>query len=151
MKIVLLVLSVSFIGWSSLCAQQVVASGGGTAENDNMSLSYTVGEIATETFVSGDHMLSQGMQQGIVIAKITSVESSEIEVTVFPNPTSNGVFLESSNSKNLKYKLLTVGGSVLQEGRLDEKCLIDLSEYASGSYIVAFGENDEVQYSIVKN
>ncbi len=44
-------------------AQQVISTLGGFYENENISMSWTVGEPVIETFSAGDIMLTQGFQQ----------------------------------------------------------------------------------------
>ena len=68
------ILSVLFFAATILCTAQsierdVVASSGDYFEGTNASLSWTLGEIATETYTAGNIILTQGFQQsyGIVI------------------------------------------------------------------------------------
>ena len=68
------ILSILFFAATILCTAQsierdVVASSGDYFEGTNISLSWTLGEIATETYSSGNIILTQGFQQtlGIVI------------------------------------------------------------------------------------
>ena len=66
---------------------QVVASSGGEGSSGNASLSWTVGQIATETFSNGNVTLTQGFQQPISVA-ITGINLSTI---VFLEGPFNGV------------------------------------------------------------
>ena len=68
------ILTTLFVVATSLCFSQsierdVVASSGDYFEGANVSLSWTLGEIATETYTAGNIILTQGFQQsyGIVI------------------------------------------------------------------------------------
>lgn len=68
------ILSIVFFTTTILCQSQtidreVVASSGDYFAGPNSSISWTVGEIATETFTNGNFILTQGFQQpfGIVI------------------------------------------------------------------------------------
>ena len=47
---------------------EVISSSGDYFEGPNASLSWTLGEIATETFTSGNIILTQGFQQPITVA-----------------------------------------------------------------------------------
>jgi hypothetical protein len=51
----------------------VIASSGEYFENANNSISYTLGEIATETFSNGSNILTQGFQQPVVEITITGI------------------------------------------------------------------------------
>jgi hypothetical protein len=57
----LLLLGVSIFAQS--IERDVVASSGDYYESGGISLSWTLGEIATETYISGDNILTQGFQQ----------------------------------------------------------------------------------------
>ncbi len=47
----------------SMQAQQVISTSGGHFENENISMSWTVGEPVIETFTAGNVILTQGFQQ----------------------------------------------------------------------------------------
>jgi hypothetical protein len=65
--LLVMVIAVQFLSAQSL-SPTVVASSGGYFEGTGASLSWTLGEIATETFSSGNLILTQGFQQPIGIA-----------------------------------------------------------------------------------
>jgi hypothetical protein len=73
MKIFLLFICISAVfalQAQSLCPT-VIASSGGYASGTGVSLSWTLGEIATETFSNGGYILTQGFQQpveGVIIS-----------------------------------------------------------------------------------
>jgi len=58
---------------------EVVASSGGYYEGTSASLSWTLGELATETYTTGGVTLTQGFQQPIIV----SVTGINVEVLVF--------------------------------------------------------------------
>lgn len=133
-------------------AQEVVASGGGTATGENVSISYTIGETVTETFSNDDYILTQGFQQAIEVKSVGIVNTPSIEVNVFPNPAASEVFIEASEYKDNAFKLVSISGSVISTGNLTEKTTIDLSNIASGSYILTVEDEDAlIQYEIIKN
>jgi hypothetical protein len=75
MKAFVLILSMALYccGQSQSLSPTVIASSGGYSTGTDVSLSWTLGEIATETFSNGNYILTQGFQQpveGIVIAGI---------------------------------------------------------------------------------
>jgi hypothetical protein len=57
-----------------VCPQQVVATAGGYYDNVTGSLSWTLGEIATETFSNGGYILTQGFQQPLTGIVITGID-----------------------------------------------------------------------------
>lgn len=69
------ILLIVFIAGTIFCAAQsiereVVASSGDYFENANFSLSWTIGEIATETYTGIDNILTQGFQQPGITLRI---------------------------------------------------------------------------------
>ena len=74
MKTLILILSFAIVGYANAqsLSPTVVASSGDYFTGTNASLSWTLGEIATETFTGGGYILTQGFQQpfGISITGI---------------------------------------------------------------------------------
>lgn len=66
---------------------QVVSSAGDYYDNGNISLSWTLGEIATETFSNGNIMLTQGFQQPYGI----TIHGIDLDILVYlEGPYANG-------------------------------------------------------------
>jgi len=147
---------VILVSFFTLCgltsfAQEVIATAGGSVESEDMSISYTIGEPITETFSSADYVLIQGMQQPIVVKKLsTGLEDIGISASVYPNPTAQLVCIEASIYNGTIFKLTSSDGRVLQEGTLTEKVELDLNNYAAGNYFITLGNNNARQYQIVK-
>lgn len=78
------ILTIVFLAGAIICFSQsiernVVGSSGDYFEGDDISLSWTLGEIATETFISGDNILTQGFQQPSITLRIYVEISSFLE------------------------------------------------------------------------
>jgi len=70
-----LILTIVFLTGAMICSSQsierdVVASSGDFFEGDNISLSWTLGEIAVETYDNGSNILTQGFQQPGITLRI---------------------------------------------------------------------------------
>lgn len=79
-------------------SQEIISSSGGFGEGTNSSVSYTIGDIVTET--SSDESLTQGFQQpNISVTEIVEAPFKEISVSVFPNPSVDFVNVKLSNSE----------------------------------------------------
>jgi len=72
----------------------VLASGGGYAETENMSISWTLGELATTTLTGGDMILTQGFQQPFDFG--TGIKANELNwsITAYPNPVTDALFVQ---------------------------------------------------------
>lgn len=79
----------------------VIAAAGDYFSNGTFSVSWTLGEIATETIGNGTVILTQGFQQpsyGIVgVPKFTD---DRFQIKAFPNPTSNYLKIQMKGNEN---------------------------------------------------
>lgn len=73
---------------------EVISSAGDYYENGNVSLSWTLGEIATETYTNGNVILTQGFQQPFGI----TIHGIDLDVLVYLE----GPFEDGSMNTNLK-------------------------------------------------
>lgn len=105
--------------------QEVVASSGNYDEGSTASLSWTLGEVITETFEGTNAHLTQGEQQTLM-DKIATVEThSDISLSIFPNPT-NDFFIVKSSTVDLS---MTVTDS-------RDRIVITRTIYANSDYTV---------------
>lgn len=80
------------VGLSYACPAQtssrdVVAIAGGFDRAGQITLEWTLGELATETLVRPEGMLTQGFHQPVLmVSKGSAVPTDGPTVTVFPNP-----------------------------------------------------------------
>ncbi len=80
----------------------VIASAGIQSQSGNKRLSYTIGQLVTPSF-RNNKILSQGFQQAnpIITGKINKTKQTiiqNIEVRLFPNPTTDRVTVTIQNS-----------------------------------------------------
>ncbi len=146
----LLLISSSF----TLIAQEVIATNGDYFESGDKSVQFTIGEIATETLQNGDVIITQGFNQPTFT--VTSIEKNtlvDIQITVFPNPVTELLVLETSNqTDNLSWKLFDVNGKQLNNGNLREVNQIKFQEYSQGTYILSVIQDDKLveSFRIIK-
>jgi len=139
-----------------LGAQQVISSGGGSFTQQNVQMSYTIGEPVTETFVAGEKVLTQGFHQTRLV--VTSIETAEylpFSISVFPNPTHNTLNIRLSNEPNsmLSYTIFDVNGKQIfcaESDRVENS--FDVTGLAPGMYLlqIAVGKEYNSSYRIVK-
>lgn len=67
-------------------APTVIASAGGYSEAGNISLSWTLGELAVTTLNSGDLILTQGFQQPYAIGTGINPWLTDWSIIAYPNP-----------------------------------------------------------------
>ena len=147
-----------FIMFSTLLSAQInldrqvlaFVGGFGTDSEVNLNVSWTVGEITTETFESteADIILTQGFQQWDttdIISSIKNVALQEIGLSVFPNPVSQSLTIHqnSSNTRELSVKLIDLSGKVLRVKKLSGvSTQIDMSNLPSTMYLLHFTDTE---------
>ena len=131
-----------FLG-SYLSAQQTVTTSGGDIESDQVSLSYTIGQLKVNTIEKVDSSILeldfiQGVQYAIDVFDCR--DFNNIKISVFPNPTSSLVNISMENINNkLKVIVFDVAGREMYNHSFTEnEFSIDFSSYSEGIYILAF-------------
>jgi hypothetical protein len=80
----------------SLYAQELPVSSGGEATGTGGSLSYSVGQVVYSTYTGSNGSVAQGVQQPYEISTtgINNPTGISLEMVVYPNPTTSGVYLK---------------------------------------------------------
>ncbi|MDB4024778.1 T9SS type A sorting domain-containing protein [Flavobacteriaceae bacterium] len=141
---------ITFICFVFICSnlnfsQNSIVSTGASAETNEGSLSYSVGQILTSSnvrtsgFQNISKVLSHGVQQ--VFLK-TCNENSRVEILATPNP-SNGqvtINLKNWNEKEIDLNVFDMmGKNVLFTNISADQTRLDLSYLSSGAYIISLG------------
>lgn len=145
----------------------VIGSAGKTQTAGVITLRSTIGEVFTKTMSKSALTLQQGFQHGnLTLARmenneVPSTESStstitEIALTIYPNPTTDVVHIQSKNEgTQLRYLVLDAEGKTVREQSGEGKeDLIDFTSLASGTYFLIAIDNEQQQrssYKIIKS
>jgi hypothetical protein len=136
---------------------QVIASSGGSYETSTVQLSWTLGELATESFTSGSTMLTQGFQQPEITVE-TGYSDPEIQlsVNVYPVPAKSYLTVEFNEVwQGMMVNLYNLQGiKILSTPVINQKMEINLHELPSAGYIlkVITAENKMIKsYTVIKN
>ena len=142
----------------SVKAQQleVVATSGDFYVNSSGSLSWTLGEVAIETLSETNFILTQGFQQSkLTVTAINDLQTSGIELSVYPNPTDNFLFIEvkTDNQRDLQINLFDLNGKLILLKKITgSRQTVHMQNYTPDIYILKVTEgNKEIRtYQIVK-
>lgn len=95
-------------GQSIKVAKQVMSPGGGSSEHGMITLSYTFGQSTTiGAAIHQTTILQQGFQTGIVNTKsLQSSEPNTLEISVFPNPTTEKITVRYSEPAPRSFRLV---------------------------------------------
>lgn len=131
-----LCLVLSSWGFAQTTSPEVVGSAGDHFVQPSAQISWTLGEIRTETLSDGTTQLTQGFHQ-VTLTVTTGTDLLEsLAVLVFPNPVSEKLNIEYQDaSQRLGFKLFDLTGKQLQaQESFFQTTTLDFSTYATGTY-----------------
>ena len=143
--------ALAFSGYlfSQSISPDVVASAGDYFTNGTVSISWTLGEVATETIGNGTYTLTQGFQQPNYdgVQAVPKYMNPKFEVTLYPNPATDLVKLTIKGNEDfdLMINLYDAIGRELLTNKVvagvTEKS-IDMSVYRPGIYFVKISQTN---------
>lgn len=144
------------LGASTLKSQELVSTTGGLYSDDQLTVSWTIGEPVIETFTGGSYVLTQGFQQpGLVLVGVEDFDDQFVNIKVYPNPTSDYVRLDLNvDIENLSYRILNASGKVLENKNIkDPSTRISFDNVESGLYLIHLMDGNKTMkiFRIVKN
>ena len=125
-------------------AQEVVSTQGDSYSNASGSIDFTIGEVVINTGTDGTNDITQGFHQ--TNWNFLGVEdfAPTYEATVFPNPTSELLNIQTSAFENVTYTLYDAQGKMVMQDKLSaEQTPIQVSQLPSGNYSLTL--NNETQ------
>jgi len=136
------ILTLCFCGFTHLQGQQAVVATGGTATGSGGSVTYTVGQVAYQTYTGSSGSVAQGVQQPWEISTPVAVEDTEdisLLMNVYPNPTSGAfkLVVGTLENRNLRFRLYDMNGVLIQDQKIDsEETEIFLQNISSSIYFL---------------
>ena len=155
MKKIVILFALYLISNLTLYSQSVIGSVMNSQNTGNETVFWTMGEFVSETFESSSNILTQGFYQSDLIqSDIISNLHPLNDISVFPNPFKEKLFIKYSDTKSLSYQLFDVTGIVVKRGLItSETTSIAVNNLSDGIYLlVVENENKSVKtYQLVKN
>ena len=124
------------------------ASGSDVSGNSG-SVTYSIGQVFFSHKDNNNYQMSEGIQQGILEGNSNNedsdipeeVVSTDIEILIYPNPTTDYVTLKSGgfeyNNELSSYQLYNYQGKLLQQNIIQQtNTQIDLSHLSSSIYLL---------------
>ena len=137
---------------------QVVSTAGGYMTGTNITLSYTVGELAVQTLTAGSLMLTEGFQQPLDIG-VFKQETMQVDcqVKTWPNPVSKDLYLQvdSDIQQDLVLEAMDLSGRIhmvrkIEASLFDAPFRVDLSNLAGGVYLIKIRTADHSIQRMIK-
>lgn len=157
-KTLRIILSLLFfvVSGVTLSAQSDVVPTGGTATGSGGTVTYTVGQIAVQTYSNGTFSISEGVQQPYEIQTIgiDNYPGITLNAMVYPNPTVGNVQLTINNEQlEGEVKVFDMNGKLFFVKKIEgETTEIPMSDLAAGTYFVNVLDGTQVlkTFKVVK-
>jgi hypothetical protein len=136
---------------------ELISTAGDFFMSSNFNMSWSLGELETETFKTSTVILTQGFQQPAF--NITSIKSNSLQtnlnIEVYPNPVRNFLTIKNYDpSAYLTYQIYDMYGSLIisRESEINAGMFtqIDLSDLSKGNYLIQIINKDKKQRKIYK-
>lgn len=136
-------------------APTVISSGGGYADNDNINIAWTLGELAVTTLIGDNIMLTQGFQQPFDVG--VGILPNEIEwgISVYPNPVGDElrIHFNTLKSEDFLVEIQDVTGRTLwqqQHKQIDpgDIVILNTSTFIHGVYFLKVSSPDGQQMQV---
>ena len=129
-------------------AQELISADGNFSANTQGSLSWTIGEVITETQIASGNQLTQGFQQNY--EDFLNVEQllQSNEILLYPNPFSASVTVQNSSQfENIQLTIFDTQQKIILEHTIEfslicQKTTFDLSYLPAGMYFFKFQQVD---------
>eukprot|EP00389_Voromonas_pontica_P016085 GDKH01025152.1.p1 GENE.GDKH01025152.1~~GDKH01025152.1.p1 ORF type:complete len:154 (+),score=3.96 GDKH01025152.1:49-510(+) len=145
----------SLLAVSGVSAQEVISSSGESFATPNGGVDFTVGEVVIETVGNGSNTLTQGFHQTLL--EIVGLEDhlSDLQVSIFPNPTDEFLMIEVSDFSSLKYQLVDQTGRLVNQDELkSSQTQINVTQLSAGVYTLFLTTNETKvakSYQVIKH
>lgn len=108
---------------NELQAQETFPASGGDASGSGGKVSYTIGQIIYTTITGTNGSVAQGVQQPYEISVVSGIKETNtitLQLSIYPNPTSNFLILNIGNYNNerLSYQLFDNTGKLLENNKI---------------------------------
>ena len=121
-------------------AQSAIVPIGGDMEGSGVTISYTIGQIAVQSYGEGGTTISEGVQQPYEIQTIgiDNYPGITLNAMVYPNPTLGNVQLTMNNVQfEGEVKVFDSNGKYLFSKKIEgETTVIPMFDLATGTYFV---------------
>ncbi len=140
--------------FSQSISKDVISSAGSTFQSQNNSLNFSVGETVVGSMTGEDYsiQLGNGYYPSLDLEAL-SVESYNIKINVFPNPSSAFIFISSPENTIYELTILNLNSKLIHKGEYRKDEPINIQNLTPGTYIVTILDNFNKKtnsYKIIK-
>jgi hypothetical protein len=129
----------------SVSAQDVVSAQGDSYSNASANIDFTIGEVIIDTGTDGTNDLTQGFHQTNWNFAGLDDQAPQMEVTVFPNPTSEVLNISTETYAGVVYKLYDAQGKLVANDILNGyTTTINVNQCAPGTYSLVLEDKNQL-------
>ena len=101
-------------------AQETVTTTGGEASGTGGTASYSVGQVVYTTATGTNGSVAQGVQQPYEISTTVGIKETSInlELSVYPNPTTDYLTLKVADFETLNFQLIDLQGKIIENKKV---------------------------------
>lgn len=142
-----------FVAESQTLSSSVISVAGGYEKTPSgMSLSWTIGEPIVDPLRSGDLVLTQGFQQpDLKISTAFTDPGFEAALSVYPNPASDYLQLETDYEQPIQFHLVDLSGKLINAGVWSQRHAVDVRDLSAGPYALYFIAKERMVKSVLIN
>jgi len=158
MKILALLFTMIIVLWnfSATNAQEVTASSGNDFTNEQIQISWTLGEAVIQTLSSNQTTLTQGFHQSkLTITAVDEIADLTWNISAFPNPAHDYLKLDIQHDPDRKlfFSLYSMDGKLLIRKQIETQLSeISMQNYISATYFLKVTDKNLVlkTFKIIK-
>lgn len=150
--------SVAFVllGLGGLHAQESPTAAGGEAVGTGGTASYSVGQTVYTTATGTNGSVVQGVQQPYEISTTVGINETTInlELSVYPNPTTNYLTLKVDKTEGLTFQLYDLQGKVITSKKINiATTKVAMENLPTATYFLNVVKNNQLvkTFKIIKN
>lgn len=133
----------------------VISSGGGIGVNDNLSISWTLGEVAVTTLTGDQMILTQGFQQSFDMDVGIAMDEVNWNISIYPNPVRDELRIRFNIEKpgDFLLEIQDVSGRLIKQElhkqvNPGDIVLLNTSTYTNGIYFLKVLTPDHQQIQV---
>jgi hypothetical protein len=141
------------ISMSSIQAQSNTVTAGGEANSSaSGSVSYTIGQLDYQFLSGSGGNSSEGVQQTYLIQSNGLLNPEQMQVSIWPNPTSDlvNIQIQESMLNRTLFIFDAQGKCVLNQLLSNLNTSLDLASFASGLYTLCIDTENNAAFKITK-
>lgn len=154
MKYLIIILLLSFMGFSQSISKQVIGTAGKTQTNSNLKVSWTTGEPVVGLMTAGGNQLGNGYYPAMDLQALNIEDNLiDLQIKVYPNPTSQFLYVSHPELISFFIQIVNLNGKLIYSGNINKEEPLDISNYSTGIYAVTIENkesNKKNNYKIIK-